>query len=94
MIPLLIRWTLGCNYQSWWEEDEETGESSLSFSLSRPFVLLLSAVSSGLSLNVGMELIVIRRRDRSTGTPSAPGSVLSLSSNENPWHTHGDPLFD
>lgn len=46
MIPLLIRWTLGCNYQSWWEEDEGdevgNGGQELFLSLSLSLVLALS----------------------------------------------------
>lgn len=50
MIPLLIRRTLGCNYQSWWEEDEEGDEGELSFSLSSslPFLRFVSQRRRGI----------------------------------------------
>jgi len=50
MIRLLIRLTVGCNYQSWWEEDQEDEKGNrvqelflfLSLSLSLSLVLAIT----------------------------------------------------
>jgi len=85
MIPLLIRWTLGCNYQSWGPRKTRGAagdDGFLSFPLYLALYLpplslslslsLLLARSSGLSLNVGVELIVIRRPDQPSARSIPP----------------------
>lgn len=61
MIPLLIPWTLACNYQAWWDAssfgEQKSDEIVISLSLLFPFALTPSR--SGRSVST-MELIAIK----------------------------------
>lgn len=48
MIPLLIRWTLGCNYQSWWGWRKMRRAAGDDFSPSLPFRRFVSQRRRGI----------------------------------------------